>query len=77
MNTQNTLNKWKEYIEFQKMIDIVGRETMTIFNTLMEVADEYGFDRVETVDMFCEMFDAILDKIDPDDYDPDEHSLMN
>lgn len=78
MSTKSTLDKWQEYVEFQKMVSVIGRQTTMIFDGLIELADENGYDRVDTVNMFCDMFEAILETIDPDEYDPDEHaSLMN
>ena len=40
MSTKSTLDKWQEYVEFQKMVSIIGRQTTMIFDGLIELADE-------------------------------------
>jgi hypothetical protein len=59
------------------MIDVVGAETAQIFSRLCRFADEQGYDRYETIDMFCDMFQAIIDNIDADEYDPNNRNYLS
>ena len=77
MSTKNTSDSWEEYIQLQQMIDVMGKETASIFSYLCQLADEYEYDRVDTIDMFCEMFQAILDTLDIDEYDSEKENLLN
>ena len=59
------------------MMDVVGKETVSIFSYLCKLADEYEYDRVDTIDMFCDMFQTILDTFDVDEYDTNKEDLLN
>ena len=77
MSTKNTSDSWEEYIQLQQMIDVMGKETASIFSYLCQLADEYEYDRVDTIDMFCDMFQTILDTFDVDEYDTNKEDLLN
>ena len=77
MSTKNTNDSWEEYVQLQQMVDVVGKETVSIFSYLCKLADEYEYDRVDTIDMFCDMFQAILDTFDVDEYDINKEDLLN
>lgn len=77
MSTKNTNDSWEEYVQLQQMVDVVGKETVSIFSYLCKLADEYEYDRVDTIDMFCDMFQTILDTFDVDEYDTDKEDLLN
>ena len=51
------------------MMDTVGFETIQIYSQLCRFADEYGYDRIEVIDMFCDMFQTIIDTLNTDEYD--------
>lgn len=77
MSTKNTNDSWEEYVQLQQMMDVVGKETVSIFSYLCKLADEYEYDRVDTIDMFCDMFQTILDTFDVDEYDTNKEDLLN
>ena len=77
MSTKNTNDSWEEYVQLQQMVDVVGKETVSIFSYLCKLADEYEYDRVDTIDMFCDMFQTILDTFDVDEYDTNKEDLLN
>jgi len=77
MSSKNTSDSWEEYVQMQQMIDVMGKETVSIFAYLCKLADEYEYDRIDTIDMFCDMFQTILDTFDVDEYDTDKNDMLN
>lgn len=77
MSLKNTDDSWEEFVQEQQMIDVMSKETASIFTYLCKLADEYGYDRVDTIDIFCDMFQAIIESIDPYGYDTDRNDMLN
>ncbi len=59
------------------MIDNIGSETVQIFSRLCSFADDYGYDRIDTIDTFCEMFQVLLDSLDIEEYDPNSKKYLS
>lgn len=73
-NIQDELSSYNDY---QVMIEHMGQVTAEIYKKLLILADEEGYDRNETVEMFYEMFEAVLEEIDADEFEVNNYSHLN
>lgn len=55
----------------------MGQVTAEIYKKLLILADEEGYDRNETVEMFYEMFEAVLEEIDADEFEVNNYNHLN
>lgn len=56
---------------------VVARETADIYTQLVLFADQEGYDREKTLNVFYIMFDSVMDNIDPESFDPYDRSYLN
>ena len=73
-NIQDELSSYNDY---QVMIEHMGQVTAEVYKKLLILADEEGYDRTETVEMFYEMFEAVLEEIDADEFDTTNYNHLN